>query len=77
MKKKAMLTGAALAVGALLGVTAAAAQDPVSVDVTIRADQPGATINPNVYAQFAEHLGAGIYEGVWVGDDSDIPNTNR
>ena len=76
MKKKAMLTGAALAVGVLLGATAAAAQDPVSVDVTIRADQPGATINPNVYAQFAEHLGAGIYEGVWVGEDSDIPNTD-
>ncbi len=34
------------------------------------------TINPNVYGQFAEHLGAGIYEGVWVGEKSAIPNTN-
>jgi len=49
---------------------------PVTVSVTIRADQPGPTINPNVYGQFAEHLGAGIYEGVWVGEKSTIPNTH-
>lgn len=33
------------------------------------------TINPNTYGHFAEHLGACIYEGVWVGEDSPIPNT--
>ena len=49
---------------------------PVNVSVTIHADQPGPIINPNVYGQFAEHLGAGIYEGVWVGEKSKIPNTN-
>ena len=48
---------------------------PVNVSVTIRADQPGAVINPNIYGQFAEHLGAGIYEGIWVGEKSPIPNT--
>ncbi len=54
----------------------AAQSEPANVSVTIRADEPGATINPNIYGQFAEHLGAGIYGGVWVGEDSDIPNTN-
>ena len=49
---------------------------PVAVAVTVRADEPGPTINPNIYGQFAEHLGAGIYEGVWVGEKSTIPNTN-
>jgi alpha-N-arabinofuranosidase len=48
----------------------------VAVSVTIHADQPGPVINPNIYGQFAEHLGAGIYEGVWVGEKSKIPNTN-
>jgi alpha-N-arabinofuranosidase len=48
----------------------------VDVSVTVRTDQPGAVINPNVYGQFAEHLGAGIYGGIWVGEKSDIPNTN-
>src|SRR5690606_16401706 len=26
------------------------------------------------FGQFAEHLGTGIYGGVWVGEDSSIPN---
>jgi alpha-N-arabinofuranosidase len=35
----------------------------------------GATIDRNIFGQFAEHLGRGIYEGIWVGRDSPIPNT--
>ena len=53
----------------------ALAQGTVEVSVTVRADQAGPVINPNVYGQFAEHLGAGIYEGIWVGEKSSIPNT--
>ncbi|MCI2256949.1 alpha-N-arabinofuranosidase [Domibacillus sp. PGB-M46] len=33
-------------------------------------------INKNIYGHFAEHLGRCIYEGIWVGEDSSIPNTN-
>jgi len=40
----------------------------------IHADRPGPTIDPHIYGQFAEHLGRGIYEGVWVGETSAIPN---
>jgi len=43
--------------------------------LTIRADQPGAKIDRNIYGSFAEHLGRGIYEGIWVGEGSAIPNT--
>ena len=32
------------------------------------------TINPNIYGQFTEHLGRCIYDGIWVGEDSPIPN---
>jgi alpha-N-arabinofuranosidase len=66
----------ALFASLLLCGDALAAEPPVAVSVTIRADQPGPAINPDVYGQFAEHLGAGIYEGVWVGEKSNIPNTN-
>ncbi|CUI04818.1 alpha-N-arabinofuranosidase [Massilia antarctica] len=45
------------------------------VSVTIDAGKPGAVINKNVYGQFAEHLGTGIYEGMYVGTGSKIPNT--
>lgn len=45
------------------------------VSVEIETEEPGATINKNIFGQFAEHLGRGIYEGIWVGPDSTIPNT--
>jgi alpha-N-arabinofuranosidase len=32
-------------------------------------------INKNIYGHFSEHLGACIYGGYWVGEDSPIPNT--
>ena len=33
-------------------------------------------INKNIYGQFAEHLGRCIYDGIWVGKNSPIPNVN-
>jgi alpha-N-arabinofuranosidase len=45
------------------------------VTVSIDAAQTGPVIDKDVYGQFAEHLGHGIYEGIWVGEDSAIPNT--
>lgn len=33
-------------------------------------------INPEIYGHFSEHLGRCIYEGIYVGEDSKIPNTN-
>jgi alpha-L-arabinofuranosidase len=53
----------------------AVAADPVAVQLTIRADQPGAKIDANIYGQFMEHLGRNVYEGIWVGENSTIPNT--
>lgn len=68
--KHALIAGLAIAI---LATGAAMAQ--TNVTATLRADQPGARIEPEIYGQFAEHLGRGIYEGVWVGEDSKIPNT--
>ncbi|WP_118084559.1 alpha-N-arabinofuranosidase [Sedimentisphaera cyanobacteriorum] len=31
-------------------------------------------IAPEIYGHFAEHLGRCIYGGIWVGEESDIPN---
>jgi len=42
--------------------------------VTIKVNKPAGTINKNIYGHFAEHLGLCIYDGVWVGEDSSIPN---
>lgn len=42
--------------------------------VVINADHTKGNINRNIYGHFAEHLGRCIYEGIWVGEDSPIPN---
>lgn len=36
----------------------------------------GTTISKYIYGHFAEHLGRCIYEGLYVGEDSPIPNKN-
>ena len=36
--------------------------------------QKKGTIAPEIYGQFTELLGAVIYDGIWVGKDSEIPN---
>ncbi len=43
--------------------------------IIINADQGKQTISRHIYGHFAEHLGRCIYDGVWVGEDSPIPNT--
>ncbi|WP_293747109.1 alpha-L-arabinofuranosidase C-terminal domain-containing protein [uncultured Paraglaciecola sp.] len=44
--------------------------------IQLDTNSPGAIINKNIYGQFMEHLGRGIYEGVWVGEGSKIENVN-
>jgi alpha-L-arabinofuranosidase len=70
-----------LAAIALAAASASAASAPSpspggdTVALSIDASKPGAKIGRNIFGQFAEHLGTGVYEGVWVGPDSPIPNT--
>ncbi|HUE63024.1 MAG TPA: alpha-L-arabinofuranosidase C-terminal domain-containing protein [Rhizomicrobium sp.] len=53
----------------------AQAQAPTAVaHVAIDTSKPGAEIDRHIYGQFSEHLGRGIYEGIWVGENSKIPN---
>ncbi len=71
MKPQILTALATLVAAWLIPVTQAAE----TATLTLHADQPGPVINRNIYGQFAEHLGHCIYEGVWVGPDSPIPNT--
>ncbi len=52
----------------------AAAEAPQTARVVVHVDRPGAVIRPELHGQFAEHLGRSVYDGVWVGEDSAIPN---
>ena len=44
--------------------------------ITIDRNKQLGYINPDIYGHFSEHLGRGIYEGIFVGEDSEIPNTD-
>lgn len=45
--------------------------------LTILADEPAlGTISPLLHGHFAEHLGRCVNDGLWVGPDSPIPNTD-
>jgi alpha-N-arabinofuranosidase len=67
-------TAAAGKGSALAGMIAAPppATQRAKVNV-IWGDQLG-KINPNVYGHFTEHLGGCIYDAMWVGEGSSIPN---
>lgn len=46
------------------------------VEVKINTGKRKGKIDKNIYGHFSEHLGRCIYEGIWVGIDSKIPNTD-
>jgi alpha-L-arabinofuranosidase len=43
--------------------------------IAIRAEDPIGTISPRLYGHFAEHLGRSCYDGLWVGDRTDVPHS--
>ena len=72
--KSSVLTASALALrGSHLFSQASSAVD---AHIDILPGEPIATISPEIYSHFIEHLGGVIYDGVWVGPDSKIANTN-
>jgi alpha-L-arabinofuranosidase len=74
--KNCLLHGiAATLLLAALSLQFTLAAEQAATTITIQAGRPGATINKNVYGQFSEHLGSGIYGGIYVGENSPIPNT--
>ena len=42
--------------------------------IEILINEPIGTINPNLYSHFVEHLGGVVYDGIWVGEKSKVPN---
>ena len=68
----------AAAVATLFAGAATAQTAPAGTadTVEVHADRPGPVYNRRLFGQFAEHLGTGIYGGIWVGKGSKIPNVN-
>jgi alpha-N-arabinofuranosidase len=74
--RQAMLTGWALLLCGLAVTASAGAASAAPVSMVVPANAPGARIDRHIFGQFAEHLGGGIYGGIWVGPGSAIPNTD-
>ncbi len=50
--------------------------EATETSITVDGENPGKIISRHIYGHFSEHLGRCIYGGIWVGEDSPIPNVN-
>ncbi len=83
MNRRKFLKTSGLAAVAAKGFGATAGALPASpaprgganrARLTVIFDEPIGRLNRNLLGQFAEHLGACVYGGMWVGTNSSIPN---
>lgn len=68
IKRKSTLILSAISLMVIQGVSA-------QVKVTLEAKEDAPRISKHIYGHFAEHLGRCIYEGIYVGEESTVPNT--
>ena len=70
----------AVSASAMAGITgslvtrARAAEPKTEMTVEVLTNETIGTIKPALYGHFTEHIGGVIYDGIWVGPDSKIPN---
>src|SRR5712671_7464456 len=63
----------ALASLALLAARrSSAAETEARIEVLL--EEPIGVISPDLYGHFTEHIGGVIYDGIWVGETSKVPN---
>lgn len=60
---------------AILLVTFSASSQNSDVSIRVYPEKGNQVISKHIYGHFAEHLGSCIYGGLWVGENSPIPNT--
>ena len=75
MERRSFLKAAAASSAAALvfGRRAALALEANS-HIEVLVDEPIGAIAPEIYGHFTEHLGTVIYDGIYVGENSKIPN---
>src|SRR5579863_2872854 len=75
MKRRALLKGA-VALGASLALSRKSVfASTADSRIEVLLDEPVGAISPAVYGHFTEMLGAVVYDGIFVGENSKIPNT--
>ena len=64
----------AAAAAALVAAPRTSRAATARVDVLV--NEPIGPVTPDIYGHFVEHLGGVVYDGVWVGEGSKVPNTH-
>ena len=59
---------------ASVGLLAPRTSRAAAARIEIMPGEPIGVISPDIYGHFTEHLGGCIYDGIWVGENSRIPN---
>ena len=72
-RRQFLQSAAAAGIAVVAGLRPLQAAD---AEVDINPSKPGPQISPHIYGHFIEHLGGVIYDGIWVGRDSKIPNVD-
>ncbi len=74
--KDAVLGGAALWAAQPVRASLGSAPLPSApgARIEIVPGEPIGLISPDLYGHFTEHIGGVVYDGIWVGEDSPVPN---
>src|SRR6266542_5702137 len=73
LTRREFIRGTVMTSAALIATRKARATD-AHIEVLLKA--PLGTVNPEIYSHFVEHLGGVVYDGIWVGENSKVPNIN-
>lgn len=77
MKRRNFLKAGAAAAGVLvLKSSPLSFAQSTDARIEVLLDEPLGTISPNIYGHFAENLSGVVYDGIWVGENSKVPNVN-
>ena len=71
MKRRSFVKNIVIGSAVLFGPRSLRATDS---RIEILAGEPVAAVSPDLFGHFVEHLGGVVYDGVWVGGNSKIPN---
>lgn len=74
--KRREFVGATFAASVGVSLSSKAHSKLSDARIEILADEPIGKIAPEIYGHFVEHLGGVVYDGIWVGENSKIPNIN-
>lgn len=72
--RRKFLSHSLLAGSAALLVPRAMYAQSAEARIEVLINEPIGTINPDLYSHFVEHLGGVVYDGIWVGEKSKVPN---